>query len=195
MDASSIIVGLDDLSNVNLSNKPLAIAIGYRESILNKYGYGLLADDIIFEDILLDNKRFDPNSMCLERFKSIPCNRLLPVFKYASSATEDISVNEKLRVYIALHDTKDKLIPSNIKKLVNSVPAINDYNQLITEINDIPDVNKKAGLLLKNLDFFSIDQIRSICIQLFQYDRTASMRSTHFKRCVMYIDLSEHPIP
>lgn len=195
MDASSIIVGLDDLSNVNLSNKPLAIAIGYRESILNKYGYGLLADDIIFEDILLDNKRFDPNSMCLERFKSIPYNRLLPVFKYASSATEDISVNEKLCLYIALHDTKDKLIPSNIKKQVNSVPVINDYDQLTTEINDIPDVNKKAGLLLKNLDFFNIDQIRSICIQLFQYDRTASMRSTHFKRCVMYIDLLEHPIP
>lgn len=191
-DASSIIVGLDDLSNIDLSNKPLAIAIGYRESILNKYGYGMLSDDMIFEDILLDNKRFDSNSMCLERFKSIPSNRLLPVFKYAASATDDISANEKLLIYISMHDTKDKIIPSNIKKQVNTLPIINDYGQLISEIDTIPDVNKKAGLLLKNLEFFGIDQIRDICIQLFQYDRTASMRSTHFKRCVMYIDLTEN---
>ncbi|MCI7130377.1 MAG: SIR2 family protein [Lachnospiraceae bacterium] len=193
-DASSIIVGLDDLSNIDLSNKPLAVAIGYRESILNKYGYGMLADDMIFEDILLGNKHFDPNNMCLERFKSIPYNRLLPVFKYVASATENITVNEKLQIYISTHDTKDKIIPSNIKKQVNSLPVINEYEQLLAEINTIPDVNKKAGILLKNLDSFSVDQIRDICIQLFQYDRTSSMRSTHFKRCVMYIDLLENHI-
>lgn len=193
-DASSIIVGLDDLSNIDLSNKPLAIAIGYRESILNKYGYGMLSDDMIFEDILFNNKRFDPNSMCLERFKSIPSNRLLPVFKYAASATDDISTNEKLLTYIGMHNTKDKIIPSNIKKQVNALPIISEYTRLISELDTIPDINKKSGLLLKNLEFFEIDQIRDICIQLFQYDRAASMRSTHFKRCVMYIDLTENPI-
>lgn len=193
-DASSVIVGLDDLSNINLSNKPLAIAIGYRESILNKYGYGMLADDIIFEDILLNNKHFDSNNMCLERFKSIACTRLLPVFKYAASATADISRNEKLITYMRAHNTKDKIIASNIKKQVTSVPTISDYSQLLEEIDTVAEVNKKAGILLKNIGFYSAEQIRTICLNLFQYDRASSMSSTHFKRCVMYLDLLENNI-
>lgn len=192
-DASSVIVGLDDLSNIDLTNKPLAIAIGYRESILNKYGYGLLQEDVIFEDILLDNKHFDANNMCMNRFKSLGYTRLLPVFKYAVSSTVDITTNEKLIIYMNAHDTRDKIIPSNIKKQIKSVPQISDYNELLAEINMVAEVNKKAGILLKNIDSFSADQIRSICISLFQYDRDASMHSTHFKRCVMCLDLLEHP--
>ena len=34
-DAESIIVGIDDLGNIDLSTKPLAIAIGYKDNILN----------------------------------------------------------------------------------------------------------------------------------------------------------------
>lgn len=89
----------------------------------------------------------------------------------------------------------DKIIPSNIKKQIKAVPTITDYNQLLSEIETVAEVNKKAGILLKNIDKFSAAQIRSICINLFQYDRTASMHSTHFKRCVMCLDLLEHPIP
>lgn len=37
-------IGIDDLSNIDLSKKPIAVAIGYKESILNKYGYGLFDD-------------------------------------------------------------------------------------------------------------------------------------------------------
>lgn len=191
-DADSIIVGIDDLSNVDLSSKPLAIAIGYRESILNKFGYGLLADDFIFEDILFDNKHFDATEMCLERFKSISSNRLLPVFKYIKNAAQTINSNEKLMNYVALHNTYDKLFPSNIKKQVKNLPEISDYDALLQEIDTIPDINKKAGLLLKNITHFSIAQIRSICNRLFLLDKEACMHSTHFKRCVMYIDLTEN---
>ena len=53
----------------------------YKENILNKFGYGLFEDDLIFEDILYDNKKFDADSMCIDRFKSISSTRLLPVFK------------------------------------------------------------------------------------------------------------------
>ena len=147
---------------------------------------------MIFEDILYNNKNFDSNSMCLERFKSIRSNRLLPVCKYVNSATEDISANEKLITYINMHDTKEKLVPSNIKKSLKSLPIIGEYDVLLNELSTIPDINKKAGLLLKNIDSFDIDQIRDICKQLFEYDREASMNSTHFKRCVMYIDLLEN---
>ena len=191
-NADSIIVGIDDLSNIDLSSKPLAIAIGYRESILNKVGYGRLGDDHIFEDILFNNKRFDANQMCLERFKSISSTILLPVFKYIKGATDDITRNEKLMVYAGLHNTYELLVPSNIQKQVRNVPIIEDYNQLLQEINSVPDINKKAGLLLKNISHYSIEQIRGICKSLFSLDRETCMRSTHFKRCVLYIDLKEN---
>lgn len=191
-NADSVIVGIDNLSDVDLSTKPLAIAIGYRENILNKFGYGLLADDIIFEDILYNNKHFEPNEMCLERFKSIAPQRLLPVFKYAKLATESIVRNEKLTTYMNKHNSPELLFPTNIQKQVKTLPVISDYEQLTNEMKIVNDINKKAGLLLKNISHFSIDQIRTICCELFMLDRESAMKSTHFKRCVMYIDLIEN---
>ncbi|NBJ93238.1 SIR2 family protein [Parablautia muri] len=189
--AESIIVGIDDLDNIDISSKPLAIAIGYRDTILNKVGYGILADEMIFEDILMDNKHFDATEMCLERFKSIPSTRLLPVFKYLKTA-ENVDSNTKLLTYASLHDTKDKILPGNIKKQLNALPQITIYDELLKEMNQVADINKKAGLLLKNIDSFTILQIRDICCDLFILDRESCMKSTHFKRCVMYIDLKEN---
>ena len=81
--AESIIVGIDDLSEIDLSSKPLAIAVGYKENILNKFGYGMMDDEYIIEDILYDNKHLNPDSM-LYRFalSHYLVLRLLPVFKY-----------------------------------------------------------------------------------------------------------------
>lgn len=190
-EAESIIVGIDDLSKIDLSSKPLAIAIGYKENILNRFGYGLLADDLIFEDILYNNKNFNADQMCMERFKSISISRLLPVYKYIKNS-ETWRRNPKLIVYYEKHRTIDLLIPSNIKKQIANVPLIQDYNELLVEISAVPDINKKSGLLLKNLKNCTIEQTRCICKDLFSIDREAAMKSTHFKRCVMYIDMCEN---
>lgn len=190
-EAESIIVGIDDLANADLSSKPLAIAIGYKEKILNRFGYGVLADDLIFEDILFDNKKFDADQMCMERFKSISVARLLPVYKYIRTATS-WKDNKKLVAYSEGHDTIDSLIPANIKKQVANVPSIVDYDALLFEIQNVPEINKKAGLLLKNLQTCSIEQVRNLCQDFFTEDRVAAMNSTHFKRCVMYIDMVEN---
>lgn len=189
--AESIIVGLDDLDDMDISSKPLAIAIGYRDNILNKIGYGVLADEMIFEDILFDNKHFNATEMCLERFKSISSTRLLPVFKYLKNS-ENKDANTKLLTYANLHNTKAQLLPSNIEKQLKTVPIFSEYSSLMDAITQIPDVNKKAGLLLKNIDSLTIEQIRTICCALFIFDSDSCMKSTHFKRCVMYIDLQEN---
>ena len=191
-DADSVIVGIDDLSDANLASKPLAIAIGYRDNILNKLGYGQLSDISIFEDILFNNKHFDANLMCLSRFKSISPTRLLPVHKYIKQATEDIHSNDKLVRYAELHDTLEKLLPGNIKKQINSVPVISDYSALVTEMKNVAEIHKQAGLVLKNIQSYSIKQIRTLCCELFKLDSEAAFKSTHFKRCVMYIDLLEN---
>lgn len=147
--AESVIVGLDDLQNINLSSKPLAIAIGYRDSILNKYGYGMLSDELIFEDILYDNKKFDADNMCFERYKSISPTRLLPVFKYAKLATTPIPSECKLSVYMKSHCTWDQIVPRNIMKSIASVPDLWNKTDIENEIANTVGLNKQAGILLK----------------------------------------------
>lgn len=193
-EAESIIVGIDDLSQMDLSSKPLAIAIGYRENILNKVGYGRFEDEKIFEDILYDNNHFDANQMCLERFRSIASSRLLPVFKYIKNATVSIEANEKLAKYALLHGSKELILPSNIQKQIRNLPVITSYDEILVELEKIPDINKKAGLFLKSIGNFTPEQIRSTCQQIFTIDTTAAMSSTHFKRCVLYLDLIENKI-
>lgn len=191
-NAESIIVGLDDLQNVDLSSKPLAIAIGYRESILNKYGYGMLSDELIFEDILYDNKKFDADNMCFERYKSISATRLLPVFKYAKLTTIPISKESKLYAYMNSHHSWEQLVPRNILKSIASVPEFDDEQSIQNEIANTEGINKQAGILLKNIKQISLANAREICKQLFISDKVAAIKSTHFKRCVMYIDLMEN---
>ena len=147
---------------------------------------------MIFEDVLYSNKNFDAESMCIDRFKSIPTTRLLPVFKYVSAFPDALARNEKLKCYVNNHNTIDLIIPSNISKQIKNLPVLTTYDSLLAEINIIDDLNKKAGILLMNLEFFTPDIIRSVCCTLFELNRNDAMRSTHFKRCVMYLDLMEH---
>lgn len=190
-NAESIIVGIDDLSNMDLSSKPLAIAIGYRENILSKVGYGPMADDEIIEDILYDNKHFDSSEMCKQRFKSISKTRLLPVFKYVRS-DPGYAKNTKLATYVDEHNSPYKIVPSNIQKQIKNVPIITDFDALREQMSTVIGVNKQCGLLLKNIEHFSTKEIRQICCDVFQADRMEAMKSTHFKRCVMYLDLLEN---
>ncbi len=190
--SDSVIVGIDDLSKIDLSSKPLAIAIGYRENILNKFGYGMFDDSLIFEDILYDNKHFDPDSMCIDRFKSLAYTRLLPVFKYVRKSSVKPAEASKLDIYIKRHDSFDKIISKNVEKAIVKVPVIKDYDELIHELDIRTVTNHKAGLLLKNIKYYSVEQIRNACIGIFQYNREDAMSSTHFKRCVMCLDLLEN---
>lgn len=193
-EAESVIIGIDDLSKVDLSTKPLAVAIGYKENILNKFGYGLFEDDLIFEDILYDNKHFDSDSMCIDRFKSLPCTRLFPVFKYVRNASNPPVEGSKLYSYIQGHNTVEKIISKKVEKTLKTLPFYDDYTSLVDAINENTIAQKKAGLLLKNIKNISINQVRNICKDIFQYNRSEAMSSTHFKRCVMYLDLLENYI-
>lgn len=191
-NADSVIVGIDDLSNIDLTSKPLAIAIGYKENILNKFGYGLLADDMIFEDILYDNKRFDADQMCSERLKSIASTRLLPVHKYIKAASTPLGEHTKLYGYAKAHSSKDSLLPGNIKKQLKNTPVCSSAEEIRQLFETMSDVNKKAGIILKNINTLSVSEIRDFCKELFKENRTDCMSSTHFKRCVMFIDLNEN---
>lgn len=191
-DAESVIVGIDDLSQIDLTSKPLAVAVGYKENILNKFGYGLIDDELIIEDILYDNKHLNPDSMCIDRFKSLSKTRLLPVFKYVKGASKPPADNSKLQIYINLHNSYDKIVVKNITKTIKNVPVFDDFEELTDSMNAIADINKKAGLLLKNIQSLSTSQIREACKSIFSLDRDAAVKSTHFKRCVMYLDLIEN---
>ena len=193
-EPESVIIGIDDLSNIDLSKKPIAVAIGYKENILNKYGYGLFDDKEIFEDILLDNKKFDADSMCFERYHSIAITRLLPVFKYVKNATSPIAEDSKLHTYINNHNSMELIISTKIKKTLSNIPILESAEEIRKEIENVPDTNRKCGVILKNIGVLKTDEIRNLCIPIFEADTKSAMNSTNFKRCVMCIDLLENTI-
>ena len=148
--------------------------------------------DYIIEDILYDNKHLNPDSMCIDRFKSLPRTRLLPVFKYVKGASAAPAPDSKLATYIELHNSIDKIIPNNVIKTLKNVPAFDSYNELQKTAATVTDVNKKAGLLLKSIQAFSLKEIREFCQAIFCYDKDAAIKATNFKRCVMCLDLLEN---
>lgn len=190
--AESVIIGIDDLSQVDLSSKPLAIAIGYKENILNKFGYGIFEDDLIFEDILYDNKSFNPDSMCIDRFKSLAYTRLLPVFKYVKNSSTSPSKGSKLEIFIEKHNSIDKIISKTVEKSLKNIPIYNKYEDLLLEMECTSTVHKKSGILLQNITHLNNQQIRDACKKIFKFNRDEAMKSTHFKRCVMYLDWKEN---
>jgi hypothetical protein len=190
--ADSLIVGMDILDDLDLTSKPIAIAIGYRDNVLNKIGYGLLSDELILEDILFDNKHFDADEMCFERYKSLPRTLIIPVFKYVSKSKMTIPKESKLGIYIDTHNSVDKIITKSVTGALKNVHAIDNFQELTAAIGKVDDLNKKAGILLKNIQHYSVEQIREICVALFRCDSAAIKKSTNFKRCVLYLDFMEN---
>lgn len=192
--AESIIVDIDDLDTIDLSKKPLAIAIGYRDSILNKVGYGILDVTSIIEDILFDNKKLNADNMCFDRFKSISLTHLIPVFKYVKGCTQQIPASSKLSSYINARNSVDKIISKSQLKAINALPAVSTLDELHMEMNDQNNFDRKAGVLLKSIHNFTIDEVRTECQKLFREINDTKITSTCFKRCVMYIDFMENCI-
>ncbi len=188
----SVIVGIDDLENIDLRNNPLAIAIGYRDTILNKVGYGMLQVELIIEDILYDNKALDADSMCSSRFKSISSAHLIPVFKYVKKCKSPIPESSKLNDYINARNSVDKIISKSQLKAIGALPTVSSLDELHEAMDKQNTFDKKSGVLLKSIDNFSIDEIRKECQKLFLEISGSKITSTCFKRCVMYIDFIEN---
>lgn len=193
-DSSNVIIGIDEMPE-DLHNSNIAIAIGYKENITNQFGYALVPDSNIFEDIIFDNHRdLDPTQMCLTRFKSITYRRLLPVFKYVKRYNSDINDIPKLSNYIEGRNTVEKLIPKNVIKAYKTAPIITTPKAIDEEFSRLNDVDKLFRIVLKNIGFFTIPELRQICANYFYDYKDDLMKSTYFKRVVMYIDLKENLI-
>lgn len=105
------------------------------------------------------------------------------------------SSGSKLDIYIQKHNSVNKIISKKVEKTLNALPSYNSYEDVMAEIKNIPTVQKKAGLILKNIKNFNLEQIRSACKLIFEYSHEEAMKSTHFKRCVMYLDFCENYFP
>lgn len=189
-DAESIIVGIDDLSNFDFSSKPLAIAIGYKENILNKYGYGLLEESQIFEDIIFDNKHFDAEAMCSERLKRIGKTRLIPVFKYVKN--QMVPEEEKLGIYIEEHNSIDKIIANNVAKTLRNISEFTCYEEVKEQMMKESSCRRTAMTILKNINVLSVDELRDACKYLFNTYPNEYFAETNSKRCVLCLDFKEN---
>lgn len=191
-EAESIIVGLDDLDKMDLSSKPLAIAVGYRDNILNKYGYGLVDTALIFEDIIYNNKDFNAEEMCSERFKSLPFTQLMPVFKYIKSAKYQLQLNSHLKTYVDKHNSIDLILGGSVKKTISTLPNYSNFDELLNAITEQNDNKKIPGLILANLKILNSDNLRIVCKDLFENTNYDLMKDIYFKRCVMCLDYWEN---
>lgn len=188
--AESVIVGIDDLDKLDYTNKPLAIAIGYRDNILSKYGYGKFDDKYIFEDIIFNNKNFDKQAMCFERLINIQSTRLMPVFKYVNGIT--IPKDSKLYSYIQSHNSEEKIISSNVRKELKNVTEYTKFDELINALEKEPVFRRQAMLVLKNANLLTANDLREACKFLFHRLPEEFTSQSHFKRCVMILDLKEN---
>lgn len=191
-NTESIIVGLDELDKFDLSSKPLAIAVGYRENILNKYGYGLVDVALIFEDIIYDNKHFSAEQMCTERYKSIPYTQLLPVFKYIKNADFKLIPGSHLEKYVEKHNSIDAILGSSTKKALVNLPKYTSYYELKNAIEIMTDIKKRPANILANLDILDTHKLRELCKEMFNIATPDLLSNTYFKRCVMCLDFWEN---
>ena len=189
-NAESVIVGIDDLSEMDFSSKPLAIAIGYKENILNRYGYGILEENYIFEDIIYDNKRFDKEAMCNERYKNIPKSRLLPVFKYIKG--QKINSDSKLAAYIENRNSIEKIISSSVTKYFNRVPVLSNLLEIKEAMQKQDSCRKAALVVLKNINVLKTKELRDVCIYLFKCYPNEYYKDSYSKRCILCLDLKEN---
>ena len=190
--AESIIVGLEQLDELDLSSKPLAVAIGYRDTILSKVGYGLLETDVIIEDIIFDNQNLNPDSMCFDRFKNICHTHLIPVFKYVSKCSSPIPEESKLHQYIEKWGDIDKIISNSTQKNLHAFHVASTIPELHVQLDLQPTPDKRAAVLLKNILSYSPEEIRNECKNIFAQFNGEKIISANFKRCVMVLDLLEN---
>lgn len=199
-DPDAYIIGIENLDNIDYASKPMAIAVGEKEiikEITKEYGYYQLSVVKIIEDILFDNQRLDPVMMCDQRFRSIAYTHIIPIFKYINAAKYDLTNNKHLKASFEAHNSIDKILSNKLKKTLRTIPEIFDFDVLLTEINNIDTLNKKSGLILKNITNFNVEDVKRECCDLFKKfeDRPDIINgATHFKRCVLYIDFLQNYI-
>ena len=130
--------------------------------------------------------------MCFDRFKSISSTHLIPVFKYVRRCTSPIPSSSKLKDYINARNSVDKIISKSQLKAIGALPTVSTIEELHKWMSVQNTVDKKAGILLKSIYNFSINEIREECKLLFREIGGVKITSTCFKRCVMFIDFMEN---
>ena len=147
-------MGIDNIPD-SLEDKNLAIAIGYKEDIINSLGYTIFPDYLLFEDVLFDNKKFNSKNICLNRYKSISITRLLPVFKYIKNNHEILNENEKLQRYVENRSAYDLIVTKSAQKLIKNIPEYDDINTFKTVLQKYSKNHDYLfKLILKNFNNF-----------------------------------------
>lgn len=184
-----LIVGIDNLDNIS-THKNLAIAVGYKDE-LKEYGYKGLPEIVIFEDILFNNKNLKPKSVCIDTYKSISHQRILPIFKYAYHIIDEVNSNSRLNTYIESKNAKEKIFSRALQKRLKNYPSVATYEEIIDRLSSFETLSKKCNFIIKNIDILSIEKLRDICISFFD-DFKINDNCTEYKKCVVYLDFLEN---
>ena len=188
---ASVIVNIEDLDKIS-NSKALAVAVGYREDLVNNIGYKSFPDKFIYEDILFDNKNLDPYKVCFDKYASITHYRLLPIFKYAKEIPIEVKESYRLSSYISSKDSEEKIISNSFLRSASYYPIYDNLNSLRSGLNDYDKDRNKCILSLKNHALLDPESLRGICKDLLDQYSESLYETTEFKRCILFLDYLEN---
>lgn len=203
-------ISVVDLENIhNYQDIQVVAGIGIKEKLgISQIGYSSIEIHDIFEDILLDNKQYDPYQLLTLGFhkKFNIRNKYLPKFKWLKllginnqSDYEDWQINNPeysdldilINVSIADLQSKDR----NTKKSFHR-KGLNTITDLITEIENTPDFLNTSLSFFPFLDLTIInnddlDTLKNFLIRhkdIYLNNIESSIYCTAFKKLIVLYD-------
>lgn len=188
----AIIIDEDQIDLLEGNN--LAVAFGERSSLLSKYGYSTFDLKYLFEDILFDNKNYNPEFVIDRRLKGVSYLTLIPIYKYYCKLDETKRSSYDHMNKFLVRNSYETIYGNNITRNLNTIPILNNLNQIENYVLDkqLEKIDLIFKVISKNLMNLTASDIRKICIDYFNVSQTECLTSTYFKRCVMYLDLIEN---
>lgn len=173
------------LFSENLNENSVAILIGNNDSVF-RYGYAALRFDNIMEDVLFENKNYDPagifENTILENKHRFNCK--LPLYKYKKQYTKSINswITSKLidKIDDLYNPTEKRDFKTKYKNRENSF----SIDEIVKKNLPLPF---EIDMVYKNLQSASIDELELYLKNIWNRRNTLKSK-TKFKKLVVAYD-------
>lgn len=173
-----VAVGFENINK--LADQEFVIGLG-----ISDLGYKRIKAENIYEDIVLDNKYYDPCKIILETLPDLlPQNTSgLPVFKYLKSYNEEVYGDVKK--YISNHTNIDSFLNNALKRQKLTFNKFTTVKSIISN----PDFKKPYEFLcLLNKESINLTDLENYLVDLLTSEKNILQGNTELKRLIRIYD-------
>ncbi|HGG0586987.1 MULTISPECIES: SIR2 family protein [Bacillus cereus group] len=185
---------LEDVNKLSEEHQKFAIAVGHIKDIKESYSYSPMPVQYVFEDILFNNKGFNPSSLLKNTYEKVyfKGKRIMPIYKYSSQLTpEELELCPSVKEYISTHKNIEDYLNNNIIKAIESIPEGSTIANMPEEFKD--NYRRKCLWIIKNINRIDLEEIEKFLQSEFQkYDTFNSNQRSDFHRIVSIYDLFKY---